>query len=338
MRDAAEILGRTKLGIRVSLAPVLAGRFVVIVDNAGRIQAFDRAGRKKWTHDPKSLSASRPAGDDKFVYAATAKGKILKLKAASGRLVRSGDVGERVTSPLVLFADGQKRERLLAGTLSGRLVCLDAERLAAVWTSEAAKDMIQSRPLVVGGKVVYGSWDARLHAVEAGTGRALWSWTENDNIYYAPAGCGPVSDGSRVFVCSPDGNVSAVDLATGKTVWREKYSAWESLGISADRTKLFIKSRTDEFNLVDAAEGRLLRRTAPAHGNGDTMPVSPVEEKDKIYYGALDGRVYEIDRAGGIKTILDLGPAGVQTLLPLGEGRFAAVNLDGTLVVFRISS
>jgi hypothetical protein len=37
-----------------------------------------------------------------------------------------------------------------------------------------------------------------------------------------------------------------------------------------------------------------------------------------------------------MKAVLDLGPAGVHSLLPLGGGRFAALNLDGTLVIFRV--
>ena len=335
-RDEVELLGRAELGTRVSLAPILAGGRIIVVDRVGRVHGFDSSGVERWVHDPKDLSASRPAGDDEFVYAATAKGRVLKLEAATGRLVAAGNAGERATSALALFPGRRGRTNLLAGTLSGRLVCLDGEGLEVLWTSSAAKDMIQSRPLPAGDKVVFGSWDARLHAVEAGTGRTVWTWTENDNFYYAPAGCEPATDGGRVFACSPDGFVSAVDLASGRTVWRERHNAWESLGLAQDRRRLLVKCRTDEFRTVEAATGLPAVRSSPAQGNGDIMPVEPIAWEDKAYFGALNGRVYEVDGGGRMKAVLDLGPAGVHSLLPLGGGRFAALNLDGTLVIFRV--
>jgi outer membrane protein assembly factor BamB len=334
-RDEVEIIGRAEVRTRVTHAPVRAGDLVVVADNAGRIHAFEPGGRERWVHDPEALCASRPWADDRFVFAATAEGKILKLDAASGRTLKAAEVGERVTSQLVGFLDDQGGERLLAGTLSGRMICLNADTLAVLWKSGEAKDMIQSRPLAVRGKVVFGSWDARVHALEAATGRPVWRWSENDNFYYAPAGASPLSDGRSAFVCGPDGFVSAIDLESGKTSWRERFGAWESLGVSSDRTRIFIKSRTDEFNVLAAATGRRLFQSAPAHGAGDIMPVEAVEAEGKIYFGALNGRVYEIGAGGGMKAVLDLGPGGIHSLLPLGEGRFAALDLDGSLVVFR---
>jgi predicted phosphodiesterase len=335
-RDEVEIIGRADLGTRVSLAPVLAGDLIVVANNSGKISAFDESGSPRWSHDPEALCAARPWADENFVYAATAKGRILKLDAVSGRVLKRGDVGERVTSQLTTFVSEKGERRLLAGTLSGRMICLDAATLETVWASEESKDMIQSRPLIVGGRVIFGSWDARVHALDVETGRFLWRWSENYNFYFAPAGCVSASDGKSIFICCPDGFVSAIDLETGKTLWREKYSAWESLSLSRDRARLFVKNRTDEFNILAAATGHRLVQSSPAHGNGDIMPIEPVEWEGHVYYGGLNGRVYDVDKAGRIKAILDLGPAGIHTLLPLGEGRFAALNLDGTLVVFSV--
>ncbi|MBM3312210.1 MAG: hypothetical protein FJY80_11965, partial [Candidatus Aminicenantes bacterium] len=308
-----------------------------VVDHSGKISAFDPSGRLVWTRDPLQLCAARPWADERFVFAATAQGRVLKLEAATGRMLERGDVGERATSPLDVFSEKDGGRRLVVGTLSGRLLCLDAESLKVVWSSEEAQDMIQSRPLAAGGSIVFGSWDARLHAVDLRTGRPRWRWSENFNFYYAPAGCTPASDGERVFVGCPDGFVSAVDLASGKTAWRARVNAWESLGLSQDRRRLFVKSRTDEFHIVEAMTGRSLVRSSPAHGHGDIMPVEPVEWGGRIYYGAQNGRVYEVDAGGRMKAVLDLGPAGLHALCPLGGGRFAALNLDGTLVIFRVS-
>jgi outer membrane protein assembly factor BamB len=331
---AVEVLGRRDLGRRISIPPASGEGLVVIVDHAGKVRAFDSQAAERWAFDTGALCASRPAVDGPVVFAATARGGLVKLAAADGRLLVSRELGERVTSQLAVFRDASGRSRLLAGTVSGRLICLDGETLETVWMNAEAKDVIPGRPLVAGGRVVFGSWDARLRAVDASTGRSLWAWIGTDNFYYAPACAAPVSDGRSVFICAPDGFVSAVTLETGRIIWREKYSAWESLTLSSDGTGVLVKSRLGELHVLEAASGRLLRTAGPARGPADTMPIEPVEWGGRILYGAIDGRVYEVDGAGRSRAVLDLGKAGVHSLAPLGGGRFAAVSLDGTVVTF----
>jgi len=79
-----------------------------------------------------------------------------------------------------------------------------------------------------------------------------------------------------------------------------------------------------------------LRRIAPAHGAGDVEPVVPIEEHGRLRYGTHAGRVLSIDAAGRVTTVVDFGPGGVHSVVPLGGGRFAAANVDGRLAVFEI--
>ncbi len=280
---------------------------------------------------------SRPAlaDDGRTLYAADVTGSVFLIDVATGEVRRSVNLGERVTSQLVLApAEEGRPAGLLAGTVSGRMYCLKAETLAQVWVNDDAAGAVQTRPLVAGGLVVFGAWDGHLHCLDASTGGRRWSWTENDNFYYSPAGCVPATDGTNVFVCAPDGYVSAVELATGKTVWRENHAAWESLGVSEDRKRLFIKGVRDEFSVVDAGSGRLLRKTAPAHGETDTVPTVPIESRGRVIYGARNGHVYMIDEAGAIRPLLYLGPAPVLSVERVREDTFAAFNIDGTFVIF----
>jgi outer membrane protein assembly factor BamB len=228
--------------------------------------------------------------------------------------------------------------------------------------------MIQSRPLAVGRRIVYGSWDGRVHALDILDGRELWTWPRaepsayhspvdyshgrvrrnwtpgqspgplppsgNPNFYYSPAGCAPQTDGRRVFVCAPDGFVTALDLETGTAAWREKHGAWESLGISPDGRRLLVKGIAGEFRVLDAETGRLIRRTSPAHGKSDILPVVPLEWDGRILYGSQNGFVYEIGPEGTISPLMFLGAAGVHSFQRLKDGIFLASNLDGQIAVF----
>jgi len=73
-----------------------------------------------------------------------------------------------------------------------------------------------SMPVIAGGLVVVSAPDAhRIHAVEAGTGKKVWTFTANGRIDTPPT----IADG-RVYAGCRDGYVYCLDLATGGLAWR----------------------------------------------------------------------------------------------------------------------
>lgn len=331
----ARILWRQERRTRLLAAPVTDGKNIFIADLAGRIACIDAQGAPRWTYEGKAAFISRPVVYKKQLFAASVDGRMIKLDAGSGRLLASAEFGVRFTSQLVAYEDPQvKVPRLLAGTAAGRLLCVNLFNLTDVWTSDAAKGAIQSRPLIAAGKAVFGAWDGSAHAVDIETGRELWRWTENDNFYYSPAGCVPALSDGRVLFCCPDGFVSAVDLKSGQTLWRVDAGSWESLGLSADGKKVLVKGRQGAFSILDIGSGAVLKKIAPAHGGGDVFPSEPLDDGGRILYGAQNGRIYEINAAGAVRPILDLGPGGIHTFVPLGGGRYLAANVDGLVVAF----
>ncbi len=332
---SARVFWKTDLKTNLLAAPVTDGKLVFIADLFGRIHCFDAKGALRWTYEGRSPFISRPVIFKKLLYAAAADGRMIKLDAASGRLAASAEFGERFTAPLAAYEDEQvKVPRLLAGTASGRLLCVNLFNLTDVWSSVAAKGALQSCPLVTAGKAIFGAWDGGAHAVDIETGRELWRWTENDNFYYSPAGCAPGATGGRIFFACPDGFVSAVDQAGGRTYWRVAAESWESLGLTADGKRVLIKGRQGDFLILDASSGAVLRKIGPAHGEGDLFPVEPLEEGGRILYGAQNGRIYEIAAGGVARAILDLGPGAVHTIVSLGGGRYLAANVDGLVIAF----
>ena len=68
------------------------------------------------------------------------------------------------------------------------------------------------------GEVFVGSFDMKLHAVEAQTGKRLWTYATGGQVSSSPA-VGK-SDGKQVvFVGSADGRLHAVEAVTGRGLW-----------------------------------------------------------------------------------------------------------------------
>ena len=334
------ILWRKDLGTHLMAPLAVYKDRIFAADVSGRITAFDLKGAILWTYGAGDAIVSRPAINEDLLWAAGRNGRLTAIDINKGLLVKTKDIGEPITSqPIVIEAGPKRRPALLVAThkdSSSALYCLDPGTLELLWSNAQTGGMIQTRPLVVSGRVVYGSWDGHVHCLSLDDGRELWTWTENDNFYYSPAGCAPVSDGKQIYVCAPDGHASSLDLETGRTNWRKPFAAWESLGLSPDKRTLFVKSRLDEFNLVEAGSGRLIRKIQPAHGKGDLMPVEPIEWKGAVLFGAQNGFIYQIDPEYRLTPLIFLGAAGVHTLQPIKDGLFAASNVDGLIVVFEL--
>ncbi len=335
---AARLLWKADLAVSLPGPAVGEGDRVYAADAKGTITCFDSKGGVSWKAAMGEAMIFSPTFAGDTLWAVSSAGRVTALDAKTGRVLRSRSLGQPATSP-VGFVDKSPwgDPVLLIATLrgdEGALSCFDARTLESVWVREAAGGMIQSCPLAVGGRVVYGSWDGRVHALDVRDGHELWTWSGNPNFYYSPAGCAPQTDGRRLFICAPDGYVTALDLESGASMWREKSGAWESLGISPDGRRLLVKGLAQEFRVLDAETGRLIQRTFPAHGKSDILPAVPLEWSGRILYGGQNGFVYEIDPQGTIAPLMFLGAAGVHSLQRLKDGLFLASNLDGQIAVF----
>ena len=334
--SGASILWRADLKTTLLSAPVATADAVVVQALSGRLTVLDLSGREVWSAEAGESLIGRPVVRGGALFTASVTGRVSKLDLKSGRILASSGIGERATSDLALVDRGPAGFAVLVGSVSGKLSCLEGASLKTLWVSASASDMIQSRSLAAGSTILFGSWDARLHVLNAADGRELWAWTENDNFYYSPAGCVPAADGKCVFVCSPDGFVSAVDLASGKTLWRTKCASWESLSLTPDRKQVLVKSRLDEFWVLDAETGRSVRTITPAHGTGDLIPCEPLWWNGSVIYGGQNGHIYRIGPDGPAEKVLGLGPAAVFSLASPSDGFFIAADADGRVVAFRL--
>lgn len=334
----ARLLWKADLAFSLPGPAVSDGDRVYAADAGGGITCFDGKGGVRWKAVMGEAMISSPTVAGGTLWAVSSGGRVTAFEAGTGRVLRSRNLGAPATSPVGFADKGPRGDPVLfVATLrgdEGALSCFDARTLEPVWVRESAGGMIQSRPLAVGGRIVYGSWDSSIHALDVADGHELWTWSGIPNFYYSPAGCAPQTDGRRVFVCAPDGFVTALDLESGATIWREKSGAWESLGISPDGKRLLVKGIAEDFRVLDADTGRLIRRTLPAHGKSDILPAVPLEWNGRVLYGGQNGFVYEIGPEGAISPLMYLGAAGVHSLQRLKDDVFLASNLDGQIAVF----
>src|SRR5207244_7646634 len=93
-------------------------------------------------------------------------------------------------------------------------------RLALRWDFEAGSG-ITGTPAVVGERVVVGSWDGRVYALERASGKRLWTFEAGTRGYPPDRRLGisasPAVSGGSVFVACD--RLIALDLERGRVRW-----------------------------------------------------------------------------------------------------------------------
>ena len=111
-----------------------------------------------------------------------------------------------------------------------------------------------------------GSDDKKFHAVQAATGKGLWTYETGDKVPSAPA---VSAEGKIVIIGSEDKKLYAVEAATGKGVWTyetgnrfHRGELWtygtgggidSSPAVSADGEVVFVGSTDKKLHAVEAA-------------------------------------------------------------------------------------
>jgi outer membrane protein assembly factor BamB len=129
----------------------------------------------------------------------------------------------------------------------------------------------------------------------------------------------PAIDASTAYVGSTDGNLYAVNLATGEQRWKFATEARITSSPAIERGTAYFSSYDGKFYAVDASTGKLKwkfqmageRRFVARHIHGslpeaETMPdpfdfylSSPTLSGEAVYFGSGDGNIYSLDAASG---------------------------------------
>ena len=306
----------------------------------GIIYCYNLDGKLLWDYDTKETIFSKPVRDKDVLVVATIENDLMTINVNNEELIQVIGIGEPLTSQLIKFGiqyNGNKTTAIIIGTSMGNMFCYDLYSFEEIWENNSASLMIEDRPLFLNGKLIFGSWDNYLYCIDAATGTLIWKWTENKNFYYSPAACWPDTDDKNIYISTPDKFVSAIDVLQGKTIWRKKdFNSWESIGISNDKNKLFVKSMLDKFYIVSAKNGKAIKEIDMKFGE-DTMPCEPIEWNGKIIFGGKNGIVYLIKNDYSWEPLFFTGTARVHSIQHIRNNLFAASNMDGKIFIFTIN-
>jgi outer membrane protein assembly factor BamB len=198
---------------------------------------------------------------------------------------------------------------LYLGSEAGIFYAVEMETARELWRFKAGGSIFHP-PVLHGDIVVFGSWDGKLRALNRSSGVLIWefeaghvNWEVHDIFIN---GTPTVLDGI-VYFSSEDFNVYAVELETGREVWRH------SLGDEPQARHIPIVDRTAYIGAwdghlyaidIDTGE-RVWRSSTDDIGRASLanqvpfVTVVPIVADDMVYFTDWAGNLFAVERETG---------------------------------------
>jgi outer membrane protein assembly factor BamB len=168
-----------------------------------------------------------------------------------------------------------------------------------VWTWHG-RALIEFPPAVAGGRLYVTTFDGRLYALDARTGRTVWRYRSRRCGWASPAVSGLLVVETFIGrVCSAripgvDGEVIAFDARSGAIRWRRVIGPVESSPLIAGDS-VYVGDWSGSIYSLSLATGR----TRWTYRVGAQIKGSISLAEGRLYVGAYDGRLYALDAASG---------------------------------------
>ena len=290
--DDGSELWRAATGGAIVSSPAL-GEGIVYVGSVDRcLYAFSITdGAQLWRVRTRKPVLAPPLVYAGRVYFGSMDGTFRCVDAIDGK-----PLWQLQASPISGAAAADTGGTVYFGDYSGAAYALDAATGTQVWKAQL-KGSIIAAPLSISGKIIVGVMGPTaltiekikyLVALDATTGAEAWSQFEGSSVLHTP-----VADEKAVYFGIVSGYTSnaelhAVDLATGKQLWKRK------LGGVTDSSPILVGDRLlfglhdNRLHIVRTDNGN----DAASVDMGAKLYSSAACTGGKVYIGAGDGKLY----------------------------------------------
>jgi outer membrane protein assembly factor BamB/predicted MPP superfamily phosphohydrolase len=275
--------------------PCLVNDTIIIYGNsAGSLKGIGTGSQKViWQLKIPGPVYSTPVAAGQVIVLGTVDGTITGIDALKGRVLWSVNSGRPVLAEgaaegSFIYIGGGDRSFYKVNVLNGKVV----------WKFDGVEGLMQGKPLLTASSVVFGAWDQHLYSLNKNTGALMWKWNNGKTQkLYSPGNIFPVSSENKIFIVAPDRYMTALDVNTGKEIWRTgRHQVRESMGISPDGSTVYAKLMNDTVIAVSSHENYPLTKWAINAGFGYEHNPCPVLSTDSLVIVATrDGMLVAID-------------------------------------------
>lgn len=296
------------------IKPIVAYGKVYSASRAGDVIAFDVVtGKKVWQADLSDINKERSFWDSRVsaliaggpiaglnkIFLGSESGKVFALDAETGELVWQADIkGEVITPPAI------DSGILVVNSASGIMKAFNADTGEELWEIEQDVPALTLRgvsaPVIASGGVVIGTGkgDVSVYILEKGqpgwateVGEATGS-TELERVIDVDSA--PVVFGDKIYAISARGNLAAIELKTGRIIWKRQYSSYRQIAVY--RNDIYITNTRGHVYALNRLNG--IERWSNLSLTNRSV-TGPAVVDNYIVVGDFEGYLHWLDQDSG---------------------------------------
>ncbi|MGC9402705.1 outer membrane protein assembly factor BamB [Vibrio genomosp. F10] len=286
------------------LSPEYAYDKVFVASRDGLVKALDsETGNTLWQTDLELEVSARLSGGIiaaySQIYIGSENGELIALNAETGEQAWRVEVdGEVLARPV---ADSNM---IIVNTSRGMLVAYDQATGEQKWTISTDVPNLtlrgDSTPVTVSGGVFWGTANGRLAAAIVERGQLIWQQpigmpqgsTEIDRLVDVDSS--PVIIGGTLYIVGFNGQLTSIDLQSGRPMWKRSYSS--ATDLATDGSRLYLVTDKDHLVAVDARSGTELWSNKKLEYR---QLSAPVMINNHVVVGDSEGYLHWLNRSTG---------------------------------------
>jgi len=296
------------------LKPVVAYDTVYSASREGDVIAFDvKTGKQLWEIDLSDVDNERSFWDNRLpallaggpvaglnkVFIGSENGKIYALDAKSGELIWQADIkGEIISAPAV------DSGVVVVNTASGIMKAFNADDGEELWKIDQDVPALTlrgiSQPVIASGGVIVGTSKGGVNVYLLNKGQQGWSTeigeptgsTELERVIDVDSS--PVVFGDKVYAVSSRGNLAAIELKSGRVIWKRQYSSYRQISIY--RNTIFLTNLRGHVYAIDRVNGIERWSNLALANRGVT---GPAIIDDYVVVGDFEGYLHWLNQENG---------------------------------------
>jgi len=347
-----ESVGDGSEGYFSRLKPTVAYDAVYSANRAGDVVALDvSTGKELWEVDLSDIQDERSFWDNRIpallsggpvaalnkIFIGSEDGKIYALDAKSGELLWQGNIkGEIISAPAV------DSGIVVVNSTSGIMKAFNAENGEELWKIEQAVPALtlrgNSTPVIASGGVLIGTSKGGVTVYLLDKGQQGWTTeigeptgsTELERVIDVDSS--PVVFGDRVYAVSSLGNLAAIELKSGRVLWKRQYSSYRQIAIY--RNTIYLTNLRGHVYAIDRING-IERWSNSTLSNRNVT--GPAVIDDYVVVGDFEGYLHWLDQeTGEIVTRHKVDSSGIHSTPTVVDDVLYSQSEDGALQVIEV--
>lgn len=306
----------------------------------GKVFAINAdTGATLWEQKLNAHIISGVAVGQHLAVVGTSNGDIVAFNTNTGEILWRHSVGNQVLG-LATIAQGY----VIVKTVAGDVIALTSSNGAQKWDYKGnAPQLIlraSGQPQVIGNHVIIGFADGKIGQLNLNNGSIVWQ-----QAIAIPQGsfpvqrmvdisASPVVKAGIIYATTYQGNIAALELATGQVVWNHKLSSYTGLILQANN--IYVTDAQSHVWKFQQSDGGVVWRQKALQARTIS---APAVLKDYVIVGDAEGYLHWMSASnGGFVAREKFGSDAIHTAPVVINNTLYVLDVDGHLAAYKLNN